>query len=109
MVSRDVGDTIGADNFLPNMGTEEFLPCLSLPALEGVCENTSLQPRQKVKDTRTALVEHFNDGRFVHASALFAPDEAKLTSWLKRHEPKEQADDAGMPTETDEFVGMRDH
>ena len=39
-------------------------------------------PRQRVKDTRGALVEHFKEGHFVHPSALFAPDASKLSEWL---------------------------
>jgi hypothetical protein len=105
VVSRVAGDAIGADNFLPNMGTEDFLSCLSRPALEGACTNTSVLPRQKVKDTRAALVEHFQEGHFVHASALFAPDEAKLAAWLKKHERVEQPEDDGTPAEQDELDG----
>ncbi len=84
ILSRVAGDVIGADNFLPNMGTEDFLSCLSRAALEASCADTSVLPRQKVKATRAALVEHFKDGRFIHPSALFGPDQAKLSSWLKR-------------------------
>ncbi|SJM34259.1 ParB/RepB/Spo0J family partition protein [Mesorhizobium delmotii] len=82
IVARVTGDAIGADNFLSNMGTDEFLSCLSRSALEGSCKDTPVLPRQKVKDTRAALVEHFREGRFVHPAALFAPDEVKLSSWL---------------------------
>ncbi|RWK66826.1 ParB/RepB/Spo0J family partition protein [Mesorhizobium sp.] len=82
IVARVAGDSIGADNFLANMGTEEFLSCLSRPALEVSCKDTPVLPRQKVKDTRAALVEHFREGRFVHPVALFSPDEARLSSWL---------------------------
>jgi ParB family chromosome partitioning protein len=42
-------------------------------------------PRQKVKDTRAALVEHFNNGHFVHPTALFAPDKDKLSGWLTKN------------------------
>ncbi|HMN71534.1 MAG TPA: ParB/RepB/Spo0J family partition protein [Rhodoblastus sp.] len=89
IVARIAGATIAADEFLPNMATDEFLACLSRPALERSCANTSVLPRQKVKDTRAALVEHFKEGRFVHAAALFAPDGEKLSAWLSR------ADDLG--------------
>ncbi|RWB66215.1 ParB N-terminal domain-containing protein [Mesorhizobium sp.] len=82
IVARVAGDAIGADDFLANMGSEEFLSCLSRSALEGSCKDTPVLPRQKVKDTRAALVEHFRDGRFVHPAALFAPDTARLSSWL---------------------------
>ncbi|RWE28757.1 ParB N-terminal domain-containing protein [Mesorhizobium sp.] len=82
IVARVAGDAIGADDFLANMGSEEFLSCLSRSALEASCKDTPVLPRQKVKDTRAALVEHFREGRFVHPAALFAPDRAKLSSWL---------------------------
>jgi len=86
IVARIAGEAIGADAFLPNMGTEEFLSCLSRPALEGSCKDTSVLPRQRVKDTRAALVEHFKEGRFVHTSALFAPETSEVTNWLARYE-----------------------
>jgi ParB family chromosome partitioning protein len=82
IVARIAGEMIGADAFLPNMGTEDFLSCLSRPALEGSCKDTPVLPRQRVKDTRAALVEHFKEERFVHPSALFAPDPVKLSGWL---------------------------
>ena len=59
IVARIAGEMIGADAFLPNMGTEDFLSCLSRPALEGSCNDTPVLPRQRVKDTRAALVEHY--------------------------------------------------
>lgn len=82
IVARIAGEVIGADEFLPNMGTEDFLSCLSRPALEASCKDTPVLPRQRAKDTRAALAEHFKDGRFVHSAALFAPDPTKLSAWL---------------------------
>ncbi|CAA0129148.1 MAG: plasmid partitioning protein [Hyphomicrobiales bacterium] len=82
IVARVAGDVVGADNFLPNMGSDDFLSCLSRSALEGSCKDTPVLPRQKVKDTRAALVEHFKEGRFVHPAALFAPDKTAMSSWL---------------------------
>ena len=35
-VARLAGDAIGADAYLPNMATPEFLSCLSKAAVEGV-------------------------------------------------------------------------
>lgn len=95
VVARVAGDAIGANDFLPNMGTEDFLSCLSRTALEASCKDTSVLPRQRVKDTRAALVEHFKDGRFVHPSALFAPDPEKLASWLAKNETGEAPEDDG--------------
>lgn len=82
IVARVAGDVVGADNFLPNMGSDDFLSCLSRSALEGSCKDTPVLPRQKVKDTRAALVEHFKEGRFVHPAALFAPDKTAMSSWV---------------------------
>jgi len=97
IVARVAGDAIGADGFLANMGTEEFLSCLSRPALEAACKDTPVLPCQRVKDTRAALVEHFTENRFVHSSALFEPDAAKLASWLKKNEPvAEDQDEADV-------------
>ncbi len=82
VAARVAGEVVGADAFLPNMGTEDFMSCLSRGALEASCKDTPVLPRQRVKDTRAALVEHFKDGHFVHPSALFVPDPAKLADWL---------------------------
>ncbi len=103
VVARVAGATIGADQFLPNMGTDDFLSCLSRPALEASCKDTSVLPRQRVKDTRAALVEHFKDGHFVHASALFAPDPAKLSDWLSSSAT--DADDADEPDDVVDGLG----
>lgn len=105
LVARVAGDAIGADKFLANMGTDEFLSCLSRPALEASCADTSVLPRQKVKDTRAALVEHFREGHFVHPSALFAPDPTKLSAWLKKQEAVEQSEDGATPTGQHEPAG----
>ncbi|MEZ0213207.1 MAG: ParB/RepB/Spo0J family partition protein [Xanthobacteraceae bacterium] len=78
------GDVIGADGFLPNMGTEEFLSCLSRTALEAACRDTPVLPRPRVKDTRAELVKHFSDGRFVHQVALFAPSTDNVVAWAER-------------------------
>ena len=96
IVSRIAGSVVGADSFLPNMGTEEFLLCLSRQALEAACTDTSVLPRNKVRDTRAALVEHFQEERFVHGSALFAPDANELADW-KAHNEIVEDEDAGDP------------
>ena len=78
------GDAIGADGFLPTMGTQEFLSCLSRQALERSCKDTHVLPRARVKDTRAALVEHFKEQRFVHPSAAFAPTAGEVASWRSK-------------------------
>ena len=96
IVSQIAGAVVGADSFLPNMGTEDFLLCLSRQALEAACADTSVLPRNKVRDTRAALVEHFQEERFVHGSALFTPDANELADWKARNEIVED-EDAGEP------------
>ena len=83
MVSRIAGDAIGADEFLPNMGSEDFLLCLSRQALEASCAEASVQPRQTVRETRAALVEHFAHEHFVHPSGRFAPPADELLEWIR--------------------------
>jgi ParB family chromosome partitioning protein len=110
IVARVAGETIGADEFLPNMGSEDFLSCLPRLALEASCKGTPVLPRQRVKDTRAALVEHFKEGRFVHPAALFAPDASKLSEWLSSNTTaaddadeanEESADAAAEPSDDD--------
>ena len=93
LVALVAGNAIGADGFLANMGTEDFLSCLSRPALEGSCAETPVLPRARVKDTRAALVEHFREGHFVHPAALFSPEAATLTEWLAKNAVTEVEDD----------------
>jgi hypothetical protein len=93
VVARVAGDAIGADNFLANMGSDDFLSCLSRTALESSCKDTPVLPRPKVKETRAALVEHFKERRFVHPAALFAPGKAALSSWLAKNAATEDDDE----------------
>ncbi|MCW1410701.1 MULTISPECIES: ParB N-terminal domain-containing protein [Rhizobium] len=94
VVSRIAGEAIGADGFLPNMGTEDFLLCLSRQALETAAREVSLQPQPRVRDTRAALVEHFKgEVTFIHPAALFAPDPREIAD-LIGHADEPDADDA---------------
>ncbi len=102
IVARIAGAVVGADSFLPNMGTEDFLLCLSRQALEAICVETSVLPRNKVRETRAALVEHFQEERFVHGSALFAPDANELADWKARNEIVEDEDAADPEGSVDE-------
>ncbi|MER9349820.1 ParB N-terminal domain-containing protein [Mesorhizobium sp. M0227] len=106
VVALVAGGAIGADGFLANMGTEDFLSCLSRPALEASCADTPVLPRARVKDTRAALVEHFREGHFVHPAALFAADGAALTEWLAKSAVSEVEDDDVTDVED---IGGDDH
>ncbi|QXC52477.1 ParB N-terminal domain-containing protein (plasmid) [Agrobacterium salinitolerans] len=101
MVSRIAGVAIGADEYLPNMGSEDFLLCLSRQALEASCAEASVQPRQKVRETRAALVEHFQNERFVHTSARFAPPADELLDWIRVSSPTETNGTAQHDNERD--------
>ncbi|SES41296.1 ParB/RepB/Spo0J family partition protein [Rhizobium sp. NFR03] len=104
IVAQIAGNAIGAASFLPNMGTEAFLSCLSRGALEGSCKDTPVQPRARVRDTRAALVEHFGEASFVHPSALFAPDAEALADWMARN----PASDDGEDSAGDDADGLSD-
>lgn len=78
MGARYAGAAIGADTYLPNMATEEFLPALSRAALEQCAEASEVAKQVRVKDTRAALVARFSDGTFIYPAARFAPTEAEL-------------------------------
>ena len=101
MVSRIAGEAIGADEYLPNMGSEDFLLCLSRQALEVSCAEASIQPRPKVRETRAALVEHFADEHFVHASAHFAPPADELLDWIRANSPTDTTGTAPHDDEGD--------
>ncbi len=92
IVARIAGDAIGADAFLPNMATEDFLSCLSRTELEAVCKDTPILPRQKVKETRAALVKHFGDSRFAHPAALFKPAPEAITAWVERQSTADEGE-----------------
>jgi ParB family transcriptional regulator, chromosome partitioning protein len=90
VVSRLAGEAIGADSYLPNMGSEDFLASLSRQALEIVAKDAGLEPRSRVRETRSALVNHFEgDANLVHPSALFAPEPADVSAILKHLDQEE--------------------
>ncbi|SCB37471.1 ParB/RepB/Spo0J family partition protein [Rhizobium hainanense] len=100
VVSRLAGEAIGADSYLPNMGSEEFFACLSRQALETVAKDAGLEPRARVRETRSALVTHFEgDQNLVHPSALFAPSPADTLALLKHLDQKTAPQDEVETTE----------
>jgi ParB family transcriptional regulator, chromosome partitioning protein len=107
--ARIAGDAIGADAHLGNMATEEFLSCLSKTAIERVGSSLHVQPRQRVKDTRAAVIAEAAGSTYIHPAALFALSQAEIAhhseaprdySWAYREtddasdETAEQADGA---------------
>ena len=81
--ARIAGDAIGADAHLGNMATEEFLSCLSKAAIERVGSSLHVQPRQRVKDTRAAVLTEAAGSTYVHPAALFALSGLKSTTTRK--------------------------
>ena len=99
------GEAIGANVFLPNMATQDFLSCLSRPALERMCgKDNPVLPRNKVKDTRAALVAHYDGETFVHEAARFTID-ATVREWVKSSPALSGPDDADHDIDADSGVG----
>lgn len=110
IAARIAGEAIGADAFLPNMGTKDFLSCLSRQALEQVADGVGVAGRIKVKDTRKALVEHFAGERLIYPVAGLAPSTEEVKAWISRYEAnsaeRDKGDDgAGMPPENSDVEG----
>lgn len=79
LIARIAGDTIGADEHLGNMGTEEFLSCLSKTAIEETAAAIGINARDRAKDTRAAVIAQVGGTGFVLPAAHFAltPEEIK--------------------------------
>ena len=60
------------------MATEEFLSCLSKTAVERVGSSLNVLPRQRVKDTRAAVVAEAAGSTYIHPAALFALSQAEI-------------------------------
>ena len=112
VVSLLAGKAIGADRFLPDMGTEHFLVCLSRQSLEAVAKDAGIQPRARVRETRSALVEHFEgDAILVHPASLVAPDARDVAALLRHGDLKAGGDDDAsddVPVDGAEFDGPSD-
>ncbi|MEA2755032.1 MAG: hypothetical protein QOJ54_1321 [Aliidongia sp.] len=70
--ARLCGEAVNADAWLPNMATEEFLSCLSRSGMEKSAGIHKILPRQRVKDTRAALISDVAGGTFILPEARFA-------------------------------------
>ena len=101
MSARYTGDAINADEYLPNMATEEFLPALSRAALERSAEEHGVERGARVKDTRAALLARFADDTFIYPGARFAPTEAELEA---RRNPASVFPSFGSSAAAPEFV-----
>jgi ParB family chromosome partitioning protein len=79
LAARVAGDAIGADTFLANMATQDFLSCLSKVEMERVASAHGVLPRQTGKATRAAFIDRFNEERFTYDGSRFSltPEEQK--------------------------------
>ena len=103
MNARYAGDAIGADLYLPNMATQEFLACLTKTALEETASRSGVAPKATGKQTRAALIAHVGQGSLIHPAARFAPTAAELEANPKprsTYEPSE-AENADLNNEGD--------
>ena len=71
VVARVAGDAIGANQYLPNMATDDFLKCLSKGAMERAATALNVLPRQTGKATRAALIEHVGEATYILPAARF--------------------------------------
>ena len=79
------GQAIGADNFLPNLATSDFLATLSRSVIEKAAAENGIAPKPRLRETRDGLIQKFaKEGRFFHPIASFAPDGDELQSFLTR-------------------------
>jgi ParB family transcriptional regulator, chromosome partitioning protein len=81
--ARIAGHAVGADAHLGNMATEEFLSCLSKAAIERVGSSLHVQPRQRVRDTRAAVIAGAAGSTYIHPAALFALSQVEVAHHLE--------------------------
>lgn len=85
IAARLAGQAIGADNFLPNLATSDFLATLSRAVIEKAAAENGIAPKPRLRETRDGLIQKFaKEGRFFHRIASFAPDGDELQSFLTR-------------------------
>jgi ParB family transcriptional regulator, chromosome partitioning protein len=85
IAARLAGQAIGADNFLPNLATSDFLATLSRTVIEKAAADNGIAPKPRLRETRDGLIQKFaKEGRFFHPIASFAPDGDELQSFLTR-------------------------
>ncbi len=79
MNARYAGAAIGADAFLPNMATADFLKCLSKQALERTASANGVAPRNTGKETRCASARSRSE-----ASSTFRMTGSSVTALAAR-------------------------
>jgi ParB/RepB/Spo0J family partition protein len=92
-VALVAGDAIGADAYLGNMATEEFLSCLSKAGIERAAGVVNVLPRQRGKDTRAALIAQVGEGTYILPAARFAPNSEDLADLARAKASESDAED----------------
>jgi ParB/RepB/Spo0J family partition protein len=107
MAARIAGDAIGADTFLANMATQDFLSCLSKAEMERVASAHGVLPRQTGKATRAAFVDRFKEERFIYDGSRFAlaPEEQKNHAAQAQQAIAELSEDGDAEDELGEREG----
>ena len=96
IVARIAGASIRADDYLPNMATDDFLTKLSKNGITRAVQAEKILPRNTGKEMRAALKEHVRQGIYIHPAAWFA-----LTDDEQKDLARRRADDlAGDSTPT---------
>jgi ParB family chromosome partitioning protein len=107
LAARIAGDAIGADAELPTMATDDFLSSLSRKALEHLGSGLGVLPRQRVKDTRAAVVEQVRETRVILPAAHFALSQEEAASFMRepyRYDSNSGAEADDGSDESGEFV-----
>jgi ParB family transcriptional regulator, chromosome partitioning protein len=98
IAARLAGQAIGADNFLPNLATSDFLATLSRAVIEKAAAENGIAPKPRLRETRDGLIQKFaKEGRFFHPIASFTPDGDELHSFLT----EDRAEVSSDPDESD--------
>lgn len=117
LAARHAGVVAGADQYLPTMASEEFLSCLSKPAITTAARENGLAPGDRAKDTQASMIRTFDQRTYVHPAARFgltdeeraAEAERTRTMASTEEEPSEGSeadetlDEPGETTEVDDL------
>lgn len=101
-VARVAGDAIGADRYLPTMGTDEFLKCLSKGAVERAATAIAVLPRQTGKATRAAMIEHIGTATYILPAARFALTAAEQERLVASTAPRSAYGDGDGDVDADD-------
>lgn len=117
LAARHAGVVAGADEYLPTMATEEFLSCLSKPAITAAARENGLAPGARAKDTRASMIRSFDQRTYLHPAARFGltdeelaaeAERTRLTAWTEEKpsdgsDADEMLDESGDNIEADDL------